>query len=192
MHPIDEIKTFTKMTPEIEESLRNLMRQRTFRKGEIIRGAVNFQSYGYYIQEGAARVFITEKGKEHTISFNFEDQFVIPNHQVLNRFPDTIAMQFLENTTMIYVPHHKVKDILEESTVVEDIPALLFLNAGLIRYSMAIEERMFVMQTFSAPDRYKWLIQKYPRLQEIATATQIASFLGLTKETIYRIRNNKY
>lgn len=192
MHPIDHIKKYTRMTPEIEEALLGIMRQGSFRKGEIIIGAVNFQTYAYYIMEGAARVFVTVKGKEHTFSFNFEDQFVIPSRQALDGYPDTIAVQFLENTRVIYVPHLKVRDILEESTVVNDIPALLYLNAALLRYSSAIEERLYVMQTCNAPERYRWLMEKYPRLQEIATITQIASYLGLTKETLYRIRNNRY
>lgn len=192
MHPIDHIKTFARLTPETEITLMEMMQQREFRKGDTIRGAVNFQTYGYYIQEGAARMFVTANGKEHTLSFLFEDQFVIPSRQALEQFPDTIAMQFLENTKVIYVPHRRVKDLIEESTAVDELPALLFLNAGLIRYSTALEERLSAMQTLSAPERYNWLITKYPRLKEIATTTQIASYLGLTKETLYRIRNGKY
>lgn len=48
------------------------------------------------------------------------------------------------------------------------------------------------MQTLNATQRYRWLINRYPRILESATTTQIASYLGLTKETLYRIRNNKY
>lgn len=192
MHPIDHIRKFTRLTPELEETLHGLMRQGTFRKGAVVRGAINFQTYAYYIQEGAARMFVVHGGKEHTLSFIFEDQFAVPSLQALNLSPDTIALQFLENTKVIYVPHLKVKDILEESDKVDSMPALLFLNAALIRYSSMIEERLYMMQTLSAPERYRWLMDKYPRLQEIATITQIASFLGLTKETLYRIRNNRY
>ena len=37
-----------------------------------------------------------------------------------------------------------------------------------------------------------WLTSRYPRLLHVATITQIASYLGVTKETLYRIRNNNY
>lgn len=192
MHPIDHIKTFARLTPKVEEALLSVMRHGTFKKGDIIRGITNLQTYAYFIVEGAARVFVTVNGKEHTFSFNFEDQFVVPSREALNNYPETIAIQFLETTHVIYVPHLKVKDILEESSIIDDTPALLFLNAALLRYSSAIEERLYMMQTLSAPERYNWLITKYPRLLEIATVTQIASYLGLTKETLYRIRHNRY
>lgn len=192
MHPIDYIKTFTRMTPELEANLNNIMHQGTFKKGATIRGAVNLSNYAYYICSGAARIYIITGGKEHTLSFTFEDEFILPSKQSIRHQPDTITIQFLENTKVIYVPHLKVKDLLSGTTTVDDISALLFLNAALLRYNEFLEERLYTMQTLNATERYKWLITRYPRILETATITQISSYLGLTKETLYRIRNNNY
>ncbi len=192
MHPIEHIKTFAKMTPEIEASLRSLMKEKSFRKGDTIRGAFNLTHYSYYIKRGAARVFVTSGGKEHTLSFSFDDEFIIAPQQSIKDDPDTIAIQFLEPTEIIYLAHLKVKDILIDSTAIETTSSLLFLNAALIRYTSFLEERIHVMQTLNAPQRYQWVIKRHPRILETAPATQIASYLGLTKETLYRIRNHKY
>lgn len=192
MHPIEHIKTFAKMTPEIEASLRSLMKEKSFRKGDTIRGAFNLTHYSYYIKHGAARVFVTSGGKEHTLSFSFDDEFIIAPQQSIKDDPDTIAIQFLEPTEIIYLAHLKVKDILIDSTAIETTSSLLFLNAALIRYTSFLEERIHVMQTLNAPQRYQWVIKRHPRILETAPATQIASYLGLTKETLYRIRNHKY
>ncbi len=192
MHPIDHIKSFARMTPEIEASLRSLMKEQSYKKGDIIRGAINLINYSYYIKRGAARVFVTSGGKEHTLSFSFDDEFIIATQQSLKDNPDTIAIQFLEPTETIYFPHHKIKDNLNESTTVETTSSLLFLNAALLRYTSLLEERIYIMQTLNATQRYKWVIKRHPRILETAPATQIASYLGLTKETLYRIRNNRY
>lgn len=195
MHPIDQIKKITRITPDVEISLRSVMRKGTFRKGTVISGAANLTSYAYYIVKGSARVFITVNGKEHTFSFFFDDEFALPAQEALRLNPDTISIQFLEDTTVIYVPPQKVRDLIVENTETSDaknIPALVFLNVALVRYTSMLEQRIIAMQTMSAPERYKWLIEKYPRLLEVATVTQIASYLGLTKETLYRIRNSKY
>ncbi len=192
MHPIEHIKTFAKMTPEIEASLRSLMKEKSFRKGDTIRGAFNLTHYSYYIKRGAARVYVTSGGKEHTLSFSFDDEFIIAPQQSIKDDPDTIAIQFLEPTEIIYLAHLKVKDILIDSTAIETTSSLLFLNAALIRYTSFLEERIHVMQTLNAPQRYQWVIKRHPRILETAPATQIASYLGLTKETLYRIRNHKY
>lgn len=192
MHPIDHIKSFARMTPEIEASLRSLMKEQSYKKGDIIRGAINLINYSYYIKRGAARVFVTSGGKEHTLSFSFDDEFIIATQQSLKDNPDTIAIQFLEPTETIYFPHHKIKDNLNDSTTVETTSSLLFLNAALLRYTSLLEERIYIMQTLNATQRYKWVIKRHPRILETAPATQIASYLGLTKETLYRIRNNRY
>ena len=192
MHPIDHIKSFARMTPEIEASLRSLMKEQSYKKGDIIRGAINLINYSYYIKRGAARVFVTSGGKEHTLSFSFDDEFIIATQQSLKDDPDTIAIQFLEPTETIYVPHHKIKDNLNDSTAVETTSSLLFLNAALLRYTSFLEERIYIMQTLNATQRYNWVIKRHPRILETAPATQIASYLGLTKETLYRIRNNRY
>ena len=192
MHPIDHIKTFARMTPEIEASLHNLILSRRFKKGETISGAVNLTNYNYYIEHGAARLFIITSGKEQTLSFSFDDEFIIATEQSLRDQPDTIAIQFLEPTDILYLPIMKIKDLLSDATTVETTSSLLFLNTALIRYTNFLEERIYVMQTLNATQRYKWLIKRYPRILEAATTTQIASYLGLTKETLYRIRNNKY
>ncbi len=192
MHPIDHIKSFARMTPEIEASLRSLMKEQSYKKGDIIRGAINLINYSYYIKRGAARVFVTSGGKEHTLSFSFDDEFIIATQQSLKDDPDTIAIQFLEPTETIYFPHHKIKDNLNDSTAVETTSSLLFLNAALLRYTSFLEERIYIMQTLNATQRYNRVIKRHPRILETAPATQIASYLGLTKETLYRIRNNRY
>ena len=192
MHPIDHIKSFARMTPEIEASLRSLMKEQSYKKGDIIRGAINLINYSYYIKRGAARVFVTSGGKEHTLSFSFDDEFIIATQQSLKDDPDTIAIQFLEPTETINFPHHKIKDNLNDSTAVETTSSLLFLNAALLRYTSFLEERIYIMQTLNATQRYNWVIKRHPRILETAPATQIASYLGLTKETLYRIRNNRY
>ena len=192
MHPIDHIKSFARMTPEIEASLRSLMKEQSYKKGDIIRGAINLINYSYYIKRGAARVFVTSGGKEHTLSFSFDDEFIIATQQSLKDDPDTIAIQFLEPTETIYFPHHKIKDNLNDSTAVETTSSLLFLNAALLRYTSFLEERIYIMQTLNATQRYNWVIKRHPRILETAPATQIASYLGLTKETLYRIRSNRY
>ena len=68
----------------------------------------------------------------------------------------------------------------------------MFLNAILYEYAGYLEERLFNLYNASARERYEWVLRRYPRLGEVATTTQIASFLGITKETLYRIRGGKY
>lgn len=191
MHPIEQIKTFTNLSPQVEHTLHNLITERTFRKGATIRGIANMEAYNFYIKSGAARVFITEHGKEITLTFAFEDEhIVIPRYTLINR-PETITIQFLEPTTLLYLPKLKFTEIIKQNEI-ETTSALLFLMNALLKYTSHVEEQVYIMQTKNARERYQWLINRHPRIHNIATTTQIASYLGLTKETLYRIRNNHY
>lgn len=192
MHPIDLIRKFANLTPELEANLRKVMQERVFAKGDVVQGANNLATYAFFIKHGAARFFYTAGGKEHTMSFSFADEFVMLSRHLVRAHPDTVAIHFMEPTLVIFVPHLKVKNLLDDSDAVTDTEGLLFLNATLVHYGMVLEERVDVLQSFNAAERYRWVMKRYPRLEECATTTQIASFLGLTKETLYRIKGGNY
>ncbi len=192
MQILDHIRKFADITPAVEESLRAVIREKHFSKGDTIRGAVNLTSYAHYITSGSARLFYTHKSKEHTVSFSFENGFIVISRHVVMNLPDTVSIQFLEPTTVLTMPHLKVKDILDDVGKVSDTAGLLFLSTALMQYVAFLEERVSVMQSLGAEERYQWLLHRYPRITECANATQIASYLGITKETLYRIRGGKY
>ena len=191
-HPIVEhIKKFVTLRPEEEGALRSMMVERSVPKGETIRGAVNLTTFAFFLAKGAARVFYIIKGKEHTIDFIFDTGFIVVPNIVLQKCPDTVTLQFLENSHIIYLPHLRVKDFLKGKGV-DNYQALLFLNAAIMSYNAILEERLNVVQNLSSTEKYAWVLERYPRILERATITQVASFLGLTKETLYRIRSGNY
>ena len=56
-HPIEHIKQFVSLRPEEESALRDMMVERTMKKGETIRGTVNLTTFAFFLAEGAARMF---------------------------------------------------------------------------------------------------------------------------------------
>ena len=192
MKPIDYLRQFVKVEPEVESAITEMMREHTYKRGDTIRGAINLSTYAYYIVKGSARLFYTNRGKEHTYSFSFTDEFIMLSRFIIRHHPDTVAIQFLEPTTVMFIPHLRMKDMLKQAGVQIAEAALLFVMSAMAQHAMALEERLDVMQTGSAEERYRWAIERYPQLPECATVTQIASFLGMTKETLYRIRSGKY
>ncbi len=191
-HPIEHIKQFVSLRPEEESALRDMMVERTMKKGETIRGTVNLTPFAFFLAEGAARMFYIIKGKEHTIDFIFDNGFIIVPSIILQKCPDTVTVQFLEKSRIIYLPHLRIKDFLKGKGSVDNYQALLFLNAAVMSYNAVLEERLNMVQNLSSEEKYSWVLERYPRILERATITQIASFLGVTKETLYRIRAGKY
>lgn len=190
-HPVDIIKRFAQMTPEGEERLRGAMIERVFARGERITGAASLSSRAFFIITGAARVFFVHGGKDHTVSFAFDEEFVHLSHISLVREPETIAIEFLEPTRLLYIPS-AAKEILREEATIEENEAMVFLNVALAMHCSLLEERLYMSQTCKAPELYRWAVSRFPKLPKVANLTQIASFLGLTRETVYRIHSGNY
>lgn len=107
---------------------------------------------------------------------------------MINRYGDTITIEFLEPSTILMVQSIRMRDELHSLARNAESEALLFMNSALIQYTHRLEEFLAVALTYNARDRYLWAIKTHPRLTKCATLTQIASYLGMTKETLYRLR----
>lgn len=188
MKLIEIIDTLSKLSPENEKKLRSLIEQKSFRRGEIINNHNNMLSHSFYIVRGSARAFYTRNGKDHTYSFAFDDEFVMIPHMMATHPDSTMSIEFMEPTDVVFIPHARLRDSINENPY----EANLFHIAALRDYCAVLEERYLMLQNTSARERYQWVVDRYPRLLERSTITQIASFLGVTKETIYRIRSGKY
>lgn len=179
------------LTPEVEAELLAHMSEKTFRRGELIEQRSEMNNFVYFIVSGMARVFFYKGGRDHTTSFAMDGEFILINHALMANSDAVMSIEFLERSKVIYTPHFSLRSSLirDGNHVNEATP---FIMAGMLAHMRDLEERAIVLQNHSARQRYRWMESRYPRIVERASIPQIASFLGLTKETLYRIRSNKY
>lgn len=191
-HPIDKVKEVIKLTPELEEAFERLIVTRKYRRGETITAVGDMQSYLFYIVHGSARVFFLRSGKEHTYSLAFDDEYIPLSFPLVMDSDYVTTIEFLEPTTIALIPISKSREFFRQ---IDLTTMSLFIDnifKQMLRGTVALQERILMLQTCSAPERYRWLIKRYPKILERANLTQIASYLGITKETLYRIRSGKY
>jgi hypothetical protein len=75
----------------------------------------------------------------------------------------------------------------------EEIPAFdLLCRQVIIENFQEMENRLYITTSADAEQRYADFINGYPQILTWAPLNQIASFLGIARETLSRIRNNKY
>lgn len=142
MNPLDTIRRFITISPEIELEIRDMMREHEYKRGDTIRGAVNLSTYAFYIVSGSARLFYTIGGKEHTFSFSFANEFIMLSRFLIQSHPDTVAIQFLEPTKVLFIPHLKMQDLIKEARIQPDEGAILFITTAMSQHVMALEERL--------------------------------------------------
>lgn len=188
----DSLKSKFDISPELESVIRRLIIERQFRRGDTISALPELTSHMFYINSGSARVFYVSGGKYHTYSFAFENEFVSLSHPLLNHPELMVTIEFLQPSTVSMLPFDKLHNLFHDyDRNITDKVLNVFIR-GMIGHISSLEERVLMLQTLSAPERYRWLINTHPEILGRATLTQIASYLGVTKETIYRIRSGKY
>lgn len=190
-HPADILRNVFNLPPEQIEKIISSMKEVHMEKGSTIDGHKHVQGNAYYIKQGAARAFYIKDGKEHTISFAFDNEYLM-THIAPSSVDIPLIIKFLDRSDILCIPNTPLHKELRGTSAQSPEAAIMFLNTALLHYNAFLEERVYTLQCMGAVERYNWAIARYPRLLEYATVTQIASFLGLTKETLYRIRGGKY
>ena len=157
-----------------------------FKKGEILVNPAELDERIYYIKKGGCRSFYLKDGKDITFSFAFESNLLISVRSKLTKKDYPEIIEFLEETDAFSL---KITPFDESF---RDYPRIaLFSTKILHRYNNFLEERIINLQCKTAKERYDWLLSKYPQLLQRATLGHIASFLGITPETLSRIRADK-
>lgn len=189
---IDTIKELIAKRPQLQEQIGSLAVTRPFKRGMHIDVTAEISHQAIFITRGTARLYFLQNGREHTFSIALEGEFVGVIHSLLNK-PETLTrIEFLEPSTAIFIPMDKIHHLIKSTT-----PELYgtFSEAiiqALLSYVAILEEHLIIFQTYSAQERYRWFTSRYPKLKNRLTGTQIASLLGFTRETLYRIRSGKY
>ena len=183
---INDIRKLFSISSEEEKIIFDAHRFRLYEKGYIITDTTEIFKNHFFIVKGVARTYYIENGKEYNYSFSFDDEFIMIPYTESQRGLN-VFVQFLEDTEVCFTSTNNR----------QKLPSLAnekfhhFVETALVN-QIKYMESMMIMLRMEAKDRYKWVMKKHPRILESVSLTQLASFLNITKETLYRIRSGKY
>ncbi|MGZ3909230.1 MAG: Crp/Fnr family transcriptional regulator [Flavisolibacter sp.] len=142
--------------------------------------------YIYFLEKGIVRIFYHKNEKEVTEWIALGGQFFLSITSFFQRSPSHLLIQSLVPST-VYGIHHD--DLMRLANTYHDVERLLrkMVTASLI----LSQERMYSIQFETAQQRYDHLIRNHPQIIQQVPLTYIASFLGITLETLSRIRSRK-
>ena len=159
---------------------RNVKRKRTIlNEGEISR-------YLFFVVAGSLKSFtIDPSANEHVMQFAFEGHWVSDLSSFITQSPGEIVIEAIEDSEVLLFPHHEL-DLLFDK-----IPALeKFFRQLYQRAYVALQKRVSMRESTTAKERYKELISKHPNIAKRVPLLSIASYLGITAESLSRIRGN--
>ena len=169
----DEIKTI--------ESVFHKMK---VKKGEILLKDGETVHNQYYILDGCLRSYYRDiRGKEYTVQFGIKDWWMSDYTAYFSTSKATMNIEVIQDAT-IYKLCSKDKEALYNK-----IPKIeTFFRIKLERAFAAFQKRILLNISQTAKERYISFVKTYPNIEKTVKNYHIASYLGITTESLSRIR----
>jgi len=172
------------LTAEDLAFVRGLFTPRRLERGDFLQRAGEPARYQAFVARGCLRSYlIDEKGKVHVVGFAPEDWWLSESARYLSGEPATLFIDAIEASDVMLIDHESHQRMLDR------VPAIAAAyRAGLQRLTAAKDRRIISSLSASAQDRYLDFVARYPTLVRRVPLRMLASYLGMSPETLSRIR----
>lgn len=138
----------------------------------------------YYVQGGLLRKFLLKDGTEKTIDFYFTDELYFP-HKLTKDKATNCFLQAIATTTIFKLNNWEFEKLKTGNL------KLLELENKILELAFAqTAERLQNFQTMSATERYKFLLDRNPKIVQNISLKYVASYLGINNASLSKIRAN--
>jgi CRP-like cAMP-binding protein len=137
----------------------------------------------FFFEKGLARTYYYKNGKDITQSFYKENDAFASVECIFYNRPSRYGLELLEESTIYTVSYHKIVKYLANSMELNKLLRMLVVNSFLSLY-----DRIDSIQFHSSQERYNHMLANYPDIMLRAPLGHIASYLGITPQTLSVIR----
>jgi CRP-like cAMP-binding protein len=191
MEERDHFKKFiygrVKMSPEELDELASAFNTRKVKKKQFIAQPGFIVRQRTFVVQGAFRSYVVDgDGIEHTIQFAVEDWWISDINSYQYQKPATMFIVALEDSIILQIDYEAEQRIKLANHKFET-----FFRIGAERTAAYHQRRIISTLTQTAEERYNEFVATYPNVAQRLPQYALASYLGMTKEFLSRIRNKK-
>lgn len=160
-----------------------IMTKHSFLKKHLIHEEGAICNHLYLIEKGVIRSFYHKDGKDITAHFALDRDAITAIDSFIQRKHSRYNIEVLEDAEVWLIDHQDMLELLTRKPQYER-----YIRLFLEQVYVDLVERVEGLLFFTAKERYNQLIEKNPDLLQRVNSNHIASFIGITQETLSRIR----
>ncbi|WP_138989717.1 Crp/Fnr family transcriptional regulator [Larkinella sp. C7] len=183
---LNQINQFAPLSLEGQAALAGMLVRKEVPKGYFLLEQGQICRYLYILEKGFARGYYRQDGKDISLWFAFEGDMLASLYSFVTFKPSYTNIEILEDSIISGISYEQLNELYQNYPEFNLIGRLITQ-----KYFIELEERTLSFQFQTASERYHQLIEKHPQLLQKASLGHIASFLGISQETLSRIRAKK-
>jgi CRP-like cAMP-binding protein len=180
------IRSLTNFSDSSWELLQPALTKREFKKKEFLLKQGQICSSLFYIDNGYCKSYYEIDGVVKNTGFFFENEITTNINSFGSGQKSEFNIKACETLTAIVFDKDKLFQVAKQANEIET------LGRNCIRlFATKQEEFSTLFKLYSAQERLKYLETKYPEVIQRVSLSQLASFLGVARETLSRIRKRR-
>ena len=144
--------------------------------------------FSAFVCKGLLRYYyVDKKGQEHIMQFAPENYWTSDRESMASGMPSKYNIDAIEDSEILLLKKEDFEMIRKTIPAFND-----FVNETLKKNVMVLQERIHASISLSAEEKYSNFISKYPAVNNRVPLHMIASYLGVSAETLSRIRSQSF
>ena len=181
---IKKIKNSIQLSLEAEEYLRSISKEKIVHKGSILIRQGQTVDKVFFVIGGCLRSYCIDKhGKEHTLHFAIKNNWISDYIAIHGNESATLTIECLTESNIIEFNAKKINGMLTLFPELEP-----FQRGNLERLFVSLQKRILNQLQLNSSENYIQFLKQYPGIENYALNYHVASFLGITTQSLSRIR----
>jgi CRP-like cAMP-binding protein len=183
IHYINSYNTTPLSADEIE-SVQSIVTSKKFRRKQYFLQEGEICKFSAFIVKGAMRKYrVDDKGEEHIIRLYIENWWASDRESMTTSTPSRYFIDAWEDTECLLVSEGEMAGLADRIPAIRQWIRKLDLN-----FAIAAQKRIEAAISLSAEDRFYHIEKTYPEFVQRFPQHIIASYLGVNRETLSRVR----
>jgi CRP-like cAMP-binding protein len=175
------------LTDDEKEYFLSVLQSKKLRRRQYLVQAGEPCRYECFVTKGCLRqYYVDDKGSERILSFAVEDYWISDMYGLIMGQPALTNIDALEDCELLLIEKNAFDELLVRVPKFER-----FFRIILQRAFVSHQRRIIENISLQADERYCRFVERYPALEQRLPQKQIAAYLGITPESLSRIRRQR-